>query len=618
MLLLCKVLILSLFLLLLCRIDSDRNPEKDINGSHRIALVITLSGQEYLSKYFEWSCRSIGVTSELIDMVVFHEDNTKVKEVTCANNVKFVNIGKDGFSHIVSRLMMTTVKDHGDVTSQVSLKRLETAITQIIKAMPRFLVEIKPMLGTLLRPWLQPDPNHPPPHLSIVNDNNNEQQRHSRYTHWSYSDPDILWGDIHTWLTPEELSEFDVISIAKSSTASTLFLRGQLSVHSYTNEALVSAWRELPYLEAGHMYRRIRKAIRGLSQARFNDRDLLYNRLFFSAEGYYSRLILDSPRFAVKIVGRCMDDFNSRPVLWHRGRLSRCISRDIEACVRMFTGVDAPAVVARKQMQMMPHVVPKAMQAAHFNDSVCGMHWLPKETRACLVKKREEMDFLGEGRSELEKREREKEVKMNHHITAPDEDQEPDLYANNNNKNGDNDNPRDGQPDADGHMDPQQYTMPRVNEAWSKRGSEREWFVNDETMAKRSVRDVTVGYFHFRHWDDVLSNTTRTSWGGGEEGEEGEMNGSKGLTHRSSSKVVQPECMIIYIGVDHVMAYETCELAITRKQGVAHRAEPVPRDAVAVRKGMKDLALSLRSEKMNSYKHQAKGLNVKRRGGGMP
>src|SRR5690554_6368551 len=75
------------------------------NSKARAALVVTLAGDHKLTEYFEWSCRTIGASSSLFDMLIFHEANVKLQNVTCADNVKLIAWGVYGMSrHIVQSI----------------------------------------------------------------------------------------------------------------------------------------------------------------------------------------------------------------------------------------------------------------------------------------------------------------------------------------------------------------------------------------------------------------------------------------------------------------------------------------------------------------------------------
>ncbi len=165
----------------------------------KAALVVTLAGNHKLADYFEWGCRTIGSSSNLFDMLVFHESNVKLHNLTCAENVKFIDLGKNGMSRqIVSEIL-------AGVNASVDTSReLQKIVNDVIIHSPRYLVEVKPMTGSLFREHLV------------------------AYSHWSYTDPDIIWGQLEDWLDPHDMEMFDVISFAKNLDAGRLYLRGQV------------------------------------------------------------------------------------------------------------------------------------------------------------------------------------------------------------------------------------------------------------------------------------------------------------------------------------------------------------------------------------------------------
>ncbi len=166
----------------------------------RSALVVTLASDHKLVDYFEWGCRSIGASSEMFDMLVFHESNKKLKNVTCADNVKFIDLGQFGLSHLIVDAVL-----QGTNTSAETSLSLQALVNGVILHSPRYLVEVKPLTGTLFKQHLAP------------------------YSHWAYTDPNIIWGNLSDWIDPQDTAYFDVISLAKNLDAGRLFLRGQVS-----------------------------------------------------------------------------------------------------------------------------------------------------------------------------------------------------------------------------------------------------------------------------------------------------------------------------------------------------------------------------------------------------
>jgi hypothetical protein len=172
------------------------------NESIRGALVVTIAGDHKLSEYFEWSCVTIGASSKAYDMLVFHESNTKLMSLNCASNVKLIDLGKNGLSKVIIEKIMSTAS--GSAVEPALKGRLSMMLNDILLHSPRYLVEIKPMLGDLFKEYLQ------------------------SYSHWSYTDPDIIWGNLVDWVEEEDLLKYSIVSYSKNMDAGRLFLRGQV------------------------------------------------------------------------------------------------------------------------------------------------------------------------------------------------------------------------------------------------------------------------------------------------------------------------------------------------------------------------------------------------------
>lgn len=168
------------------------------NQQQRIAMIITLAGNRKLAPYFEWGCRTIGTSKDLVDMIVFHENNQQLKDMKCAENVKFINLGERGLSELIAKHIM------GEDSNEDIRKQLVLVISNVLLYTPRYLVEIKPMSGTLFHDYI------------------------SHYSHWTYSDPDIVWGNLSKWIDRNDLPQYDIVSFAKHFDAARLYLRGQV------------------------------------------------------------------------------------------------------------------------------------------------------------------------------------------------------------------------------------------------------------------------------------------------------------------------------------------------------------------------------------------------------
>ena len=183
------------------------------------AIIVTLAGQTYLAEYFLWTCLTVEKSSSLFDMLVFHESNEKLKNIKCGSNVKFIDLGINGLSNLIVDTVFTRKNMNPD-----TLSHLKQLTAQVINHIPRYLVEIKPLSGKLFAKWLEP------------------------YSHWTYTDPDIMWGDLTQWLSPEIIGNYEIVTVAKQRDSGRLFLRGQFALHR-NSEPTNSLWMALSYMQ---------------------------------------------------------------------------------------------------------------------------------------------------------------------------------------------------------------------------------------------------------------------------------------------------------------------------------------------------------------------------------
>ena len=302
--------------------NSFANNNESANSRGRVAFVLTLAGPKKLAPYVEWSCRTFGLSSSFFDLLIFHEENIALRQIRCPSNVKFISLGENGLSNIIVQEIL-----QGKEISDTSKRELLSITNEIIVRCPRYLVEVKPMFGTLFGKYLKD------------------------YSHWSYSDPDIIWGNLENWIDQDDLSQFKYITVAKNMDSGRLFLRGQatfISIKKYLLNLLCSfetqltlhkneedvnnLWKQLPYFNADIYIRRMGKAFQMIKERKSSD-DIFYTN-FYSAEGWYSQLVFRSPQATVKIIGRGFDDFFREPVILNQGRLNRCsLDNQLSLCI---------------------------------------------------------------------------------------------------------------------------------------------------------------------------------------------------------------------------------------------------------------------------------------------
>lgn len=258
----------------------------------RYALVVALAGNKKLTEYFSWSCRTIFDSRDRFDLLVFHENNQLLRNVTCAENVKFYNLGEKGLSMEIVKTVLNTEDISNDAGQQ-----LTKTVDSILQYIPTYLSELKPMMGAIFGRYL------------------------SSYRYWSYTDPDMIFGSLSQWITDEDLDQYHYYTLARNWDAARLFLRSQLTLHRNVPE-VNALWQRLTYFQAQEFASRVGSISRAIMEAREDKHakatpptEAIARRFFHHPEGWYSKLVFEDGPGKVKIAGRVFDDFFREPVI---------------------------------------------------------------------------------------------------------------------------------------------------------------------------------------------------------------------------------------------------------------------------------------------------------------
>jgi len=316
----------------------------------KCAIIVTLVGN-YLKEYFEWSCRTIQLSSNKYDMLIFHEDNQLLNKVSCGTNVKFINLGKNGFANIIVREIYRDMLGNRLIDPPI-IKTMIDLVSKVIEKIPRYMVEIKPISGSLFSNYLK------------------------EYSHWSYTDADILWGNLNNWLNIDDLINYDIITVAKLHDAGRLFMRGQFALHQNIDKTNL-LWKKLDYFSTSSFSSRMEGALTLLKEDKHSI-DSIYEKYFHSAEGFYSKIVFDS-KVNIKVIGLGFDDFNFMPVILKNGHLIRCPFNNVNNCIESSLNTSLTKYILSNNMKNN-----KLIHAYH-NHKICHMNWLPKSLRFCLA-----------------------------------------------------------------------------------------------------------------------------------------------------------------------------------------------------------------------------------------
>lgn len=271
-----------------------RKRERSVLDEPRIALLIPYAGRDRTSvvPYLSLFCRGAAGAADVADFFLIHNGVLagwpRLLD-DCPPNVIFVNLE----SNRALALRLLRVLQHpfhggnitatrltaerGDrvihtgesersstipVSSSVIDEELVELIASFIKIHPYGLVEFKPALGHIFHDLIR------------------------GYSHWGYTDLDIIFGDLSRWITPDELQKYDIVTYTYGDQYR-LYLRGQFTFHRNDPERINQLWRQCDYLtQVDDRFRKIQR------------QEIHYHTE--SAEGCYSAVILNQTNLRVK------------------------------------------------------------------------------------------------------------------------------------------------------------------------------------------------------------------------------------------------------------------------------------------------------------------------------
>lgn len=268
------VLLPSLFYLLSLGGDA-RNSHLSTGRSskHRLGIVIPFVGEEAsaIPPYFELFCSTAAGSASLVDFLLIHNgvlDHYQGQK--CPPNVKFISLGSTAR---FAEYLVKTIDHKAD--SEIALGGSRSNMIKLLEKnivrQPYVLVEYKPALGYIFSEFLKD------------------------YTHWGYSDLDIVFGELDRWITADELANFDIVTYAYGD-LQMLYLRGQFTFHR-NDPKINMLWNSCDFLSNADQ--RFADIMSGKHEFHFE-----------SAEGCYSAAILEHNDIKVKYAIKAFTDIH--------------------------------------------------------------------------------------------------------------------------------------------------------------------------------------------------------------------------------------------------------------------------------------------------------------------
>ena len=308
----------------------------------RVGILLPWVGGD-LPPHLSFTCRSMAGGAATATLLLIHEASQRRSVAPACRevaNVEVVELRDGGVAALhASRL---AARGGGDGAA------LAVKLGRLFRSTPGALSEFKPAWGHVFGSYL------------------------GRFSHWTYTDADVVFGDLDAWLGPRLGAGVDVETWAFAGDAGRLFLRGQWTVHRIGGAADF-LWEACDHLgarleenvdyklaharalaESGDR-RATRRAERAASDATAGgwDAAAAAARLdarglgacggslaaFVSAEGCYSCAVLTGDAAAARglvaaVAPLAHSDHEPSPVYWFRGRLARCAGEDCAARLR--------------------------------------------------------------------------------------------------------------------------------------------------------------------------------------------------------------------------------------------------------------------------------------------
>ncbi len=310
--------------------EAKYNPYARSKKKNRLAIVIpylpSSDGSPTFPPYFDLFAMSAAGSAADIDYLIFHcfiPPSLLPNKNTLPTNVKLIDlnvrtttssIDECGMATLFTRVTDQRQKDNSMETSLSKL--IHTLSTQIIN-LPYILVEYKPAFGHIFAEYLRD------------------------YTHWGYSDLDVVFGDISRWIDEDEWNEYDIVTYGFGD-QDKLYLRGQFTFHRNDPNYINQLWRHCKYL---------------------SEMDVRYAHTqslkFESAEGCYSQAVITRNDIKVKWAVKAFTDVGENSPIYTQGvYLSLGTSPSLTSSISfnpksvLYT---AATIESGKQLLTLPH-----------------------------------------------------------------------------------------------------------------------------------------------------------------------------------------------------------------------------------------------------------------------
>ncbi|KAL7560551.1 hypothetical protein ACA910_001421 [Epithemia clementina (nom. ined.)] len=296
-------------------------------GPYRLALLLPFvaDGPEQIPAYLNLFCQGAQAASHVADFFIIHNgvlsslleqelsattSSTTTSSNACqsANNVMFVNL--QSTTHMAERLLRVVQvppnppndnKDNQEKENEIERPwkipkaRLQAVLTAHLSVYPYTLVEYKPAYGYIFEELL----------------------KQLYYTHWGYTDLDMVFGDLGRHIEEEEWSQYDIVTYGFGD-QQRLYVKGQFTMHRNTLASRRTWWQDCPYLS--QLDDRWHRALFSSSSSDKDHHNNKNNKFQLeSAEGCYSAVLLQRKDISIKYAVKAWTDVSSSDLVYSQG-----------------------------------------------------------------------------------------------------------------------------------------------------------------------------------------------------------------------------------------------------------------------------------------------------------
>ena len=260
-------------------------------NANRLAIIIPYlppsDGAPSFPSYFDLFAMSAAGSSRDIDYLIFHcfiPPSLLPNPTSLPTNVKLIDLNSNSSSNdndnecgLANLFTRVTDERQKNNTMQLPLTKLITRLSHQIINLPYILVEYKPAFGHIFHEYI------------------------TQYSHWGYSDLDVVFGDMSRWIDTDEWDDYDIVTYGFGD-QDKLYLRGQFTFHRNDPTYINQLWRHCKYLSE--------------MDIRYSNPETLK---FESAEGCYSQAVITRKDIKVKWAVKAFTDVGENSPIYTHG-----------------------------------------------------------------------------------------------------------------------------------------------------------------------------------------------------------------------------------------------------------------------------------------------------------